>query len=74
MPYLDVLSAQKSLAQAEQQRVNSAGAVAADQVAVFYALGGGWDDAAQKAAEQAKAAAESRVEGASADASAQRSE
>jgi outer membrane protein, multidrug efflux system len=74
VPYLDVLSAQKSLAQAEQQRVNSAGAVSADQVAVFYALGGGWDDAAQKAAEQAKAAAESRVEGASADASAQRSE
>jgi outer membrane protein, multidrug efflux system len=66
-PYLDVLVAQKSLAQAEQQLVNASGAVAADQVAVFYALGGGWDDAAQRAADQAKAAADSRHAGDSAD-------
>lgn len=67
VPYLDVLIAQKSLAQAEQQFISAAGAVAVDQVAVFYALGGGWDDAAQRAADHAKAAAESRYNGARAD-------
>ncbi|WP_321967862.1 TolC family protein [Burkholderia cepacia] len=63
-PYLDVLVAQKSLAEAEQQLVDSAGAIASDQIAVFAALGGGWDDAAQRAAEQAAAAAASRRDGA----------
>lgn len=67
VPYLDVLTALKSLAQAEQQFVNASGEVAADQVAVFYALGGGWDGAAQRAADLAKAAAESRHDGAPAD-------
>jgi NodT family efflux transporter outer membrane factor (OMF) lipoprotein len=68
VPYLDVLSAQKSLAQAEEQLVKSAGAVASDQVAVFYALGGGWDETAQAAAAQAMAAMHSRQTGAAADA------
>ncbi|SKC93344.1 efflux transporter outer membrane subunit [Paraburkholderia hospita] len=59
--FLDLLSAQKSLALSEQQLVASAGSVATDQVSVFLALGGGWGDYAQHAAEQAKAATERRT-------------
>jgi outer membrane protein, multidrug efflux system len=65
--YLDVLIAQKALAQAQEDLVNSAGVVSADQIAIFLALGGGWDDAAQRAADQARAAAESRQSGAGVD-------
>ncbi|HKT96680.1 MAG TPA: hypothetical protein VJS30_09110 [Paraburkholderia sp.] len=54
----------------EQQFVNASGEVAADQVEVFHALGGGWDGAAQRAADLAKAAAESRHDGEPADGSA----
>ncbi|MGS0895641.1 efflux transporter outer membrane subunit [Burkholderia stagnalis] len=59
--FLDLLTAQKSLAVSEQQQVASAGSVATGQVAVFLSLGGGWGDAAQHAAEQARAAAENRI-------------
>ena len=58
--FLDLLSAQKSLAVSEQQLVTSAGSVATDQVAVFLALGGGWGDFAQRAADLAKTASENR--------------
>lgn len=59
--FLDLLSAQKSLTVSEQQLVTSAGSVATDQVSVFLALGGGWNDFAQRAADQAKTAAEHRL-------------
>ncbi|WP_069357725.1 efflux transporter outer membrane subunit [Burkholderia cenocepacia] len=58
--FLDLLSAQKSLALSEQQLVVSKGALATDQVTVFLALGGGWNDYAQRAADNAKTAAERR--------------
>ncbi|WP_448679119.1 efflux transporter outer membrane subunit [Pseudomonas nicosulfuronedens] len=59
--FLDLLAAQRELTETEQKRVDLAGQVAARQIAVFQALGGGWDGAAQVAAEQAKAAAAAQV-------------
>ncbi|MFI4973331.1 MAG: efflux transporter outer membrane subunit [Caulobacterales bacterium] len=43
--FLDLLTAETSLVQADQQLAVSDQAVAADQVAVFQALGGGWESA-----------------------------
>ncbi|MHC1478992.1 efflux transporter outer membrane subunit [Frateuria aurantia] len=60
-PYLDVLTAQQSLAAAQQQVALADGAVAADQVSVFLSLGGSWDSAAQQAADEAQRAAREQV-------------
>ncbi len=55
-PFLDLLDAQRSAASSAQQRIAAAGEVVSDQVAVFRALGGGWGDAAKRAAAQSQAA------------------
>lgn len=61
-PYLDVLTAQQTLVDVEQQLVSSNATVSSDQVQVFKALGGGWGGSAQQAAidAQAQAAAATR--------------
>ncbi len=48
--YLPVLAAQRSLLQTEQDYANSLGAVATNMVALYKALGGGWEQTAQQAA------------------------
>ncbi|WP_347557615.1 TolC family protein [Robbsia sp. KACC 23696] len=55
-PFLDLLEAQRTAASSAQQRIAAAGEVLSDQVAVFQALGGGWGDAAKRAAAQSQAA------------------
>ena len=62
-PYLDVLQAQQTLIDVEQQLVSSGATISNDQVQVFQALGGGWSGSAKQAAIDAQAqaaAAESR--------------
>jgi NodT family efflux transporter outer membrane factor (OMF) lipoprotein len=44
---LEVIEAQRTLASAEQSLAQLKTAISADQVAVFLALGGGWESAAQ---------------------------
>lgn len=61
IPYLDVLTAQRNLAEVERQLVDASGQVSANQISVFQALGGGWDDAAQVSADQAMAARVARA-------------
>jgi outer membrane protein TolC len=56
-PYLDVLTAQQTLIDVEQQLVSSNATVSSDQVQVFQALGGGWGGSAQQAALDAQAQA-----------------
>jgi len=56
-PYLDVLTAQQTLIDVEQQLVSSNATVSSDQVQVFQALGGGWGGSAQQAAIDAQAQA-----------------
>jgi NodT family efflux transporter outer membrane factor (OMF) lipoprotein len=46
LPYLDLLTAEQSLIAADAAVAASDRAIAADQVAVFKALGGGWEPAA----------------------------
>ena len=41
--YLDVLTAQKTLLTSEQQWVDSTATVSTNLVALYKALGGGWD-------------------------------
>jgi len=43
--FLDLITAQQTLVSADQQLAASDQAISADQVAVFQALGGGWEDA-----------------------------
>ncbi len=45
LSFLDLLTAETTLVSADQQLAQSDQAVANDQVAVFQALGGGWEDA-----------------------------
>jgi outer membrane protein TolC len=45
LSFLDLLTAETTLVTADQQLAQSDQAVANDQVAVFQALGGGWEDA-----------------------------
>lgn len=47
--YLDVLTAQKNVLSSEQQWVDSTATVSTDLVALYKALGGGWDVAADAA-------------------------
>jgi multidrug efflux system outer membrane protein len=44
--YLDVLDAEQSLSQSEDQLAASDQAVALDLIALYKALGGGWDPSA----------------------------
>lgn len=53
-PYLDMLTAQQTLAGSEASLALADGAVAADQIAVFLSLGGSWDAKAQQAADEAQ--------------------
>jgi outer membrane protein TolC len=50
--FLAVLDAQRTLATAEAQLASSQAALVDDQVAVFKALGGGWENAPEPTASQ----------------------